>query len=576
MSTVAQLERLRVLIERLAPLGAVQRGTLIRAQDWNEVIAVLIEVARATLAEGGVNAGVPPHDHPDQVKVSWLEPTLRALIERGPLSDPAAAGKLDELHRRATRFSDSISKFERDLTEIRTRIADVATRDLVRQSEITTVRRLVEAIDARGDDLQTMRAALNSIRKDVQTAMSLASRMQIDGQPVDIAVVDQRIRRVEELRERLQMPGGELLDGNRLEERLTGLTNTFVTQEQLDEALDGREATLPEGVLADLRSALQVDLRTETDGILQFRLGELRDEVNGRLGQIDGMISRAVADAGVSLRDETLAAIRPEIASSVRQAVQQSETATTTLITSSIDAVRADLARSAEEVRGSVEDLAATQIERQLGTALESVRSSLAALQQATTSLDQRLNVNQFQLGELSTRDALIERNANMAREELRRSLIAEMDTRGQNQTRTFERLIAEREQAINQRIDAATNDVRRGMTEQIRRAAAEAVAAESRILATRLRAEMVTIASDQVRALQNDLNTTINRSVTEAMRAVPGIVSQEVRLATANLSELVRTEVRAAEPSLRIIAREEARVVGAVPSPVILGPINR
>src|SRR5262245_1523945 len=103
MPTVAELERLRALVERLTPLTQIQRGDLIRAQDWNDVVSALLDVARATLADNAADAPVSAHEHPDQVKMSWLEPSLRALIERGPLSDPAATGKLDDLGRRLGR-----------------------------------------------------------------------------------------------------------------------------------------------------------------------------------------------------------------------------------------------------------------------------------------------------------------------------------------------------------------------------------------------------------------------------------------------------------------------------------------
>ena len=89
MPTVAQLDRLKALVDRLTPLTQIQRGELIRAQDWNDVVGMLLEVARAVLAEDAAEQTVPPHEHPDQVKSSWLDPSLRAIMERGPLSDPA-------------------------------------------------------------------------------------------------------------------------------------------------------------------------------------------------------------------------------------------------------------------------------------------------------------------------------------------------------------------------------------------------------------------------------------------------------------------------------------------------------
>ena len=79
MPTVAELQRLDALINRLTPLSQVAQGELIRAQAWNDVVGTVIEVARAVLADAQVEV-VPAHDHPEQVELSWLDPRLRSLI----------------------------------------------------------------------------------------------------------------------------------------------------------------------------------------------------------------------------------------------------------------------------------------------------------------------------------------------------------------------------------------------------------------------------------------------------------------------------------------------------------------
>ena len=76
MPTVAQLDRLKALVDRLTPLTQIQRGELIRAQDWNDVVGTLLEVARAVLADEVTPQTVPPHEHPDQVKTSLARPCI--------------------------------------------------------------------------------------------------------------------------------------------------------------------------------------------------------------------------------------------------------------------------------------------------------------------------------------------------------------------------------------------------------------------------------------------------------------------------------------------------------------------
>ena len=436
------------------------------------------------------------------------------------------------------------------------------------------MRRTVEAINARRDDIQALRVSLDSIRADVQTAVDVASRLQLNGQLVDIAVLDQRIRSVEELRTRLQLPTGELLDAPRLEARLTELTNTLVTQEQLDQVLRDRPVDVPGSVVADLRNSLQAALRTELEGVVSARLGDFRIEVNTRLGQIDAVVARAVADASPGIRDAALSAIRAELTSTIATAIQQSESAVNTRLTTAIDSVRAEVTGGLSEVRGSVAGLAASEVNRLLPTQLDPMRQGITALQQSTASLNQRLAAQETGLQNVATRVEVITREDVAARDDLRRSLIAEMDTRDQAQARNFDRRLADLDAVIRRHTDAAINDARRSITEQVQRAAADAAAAEVRVLATRLRAEMVSIAADQVAALQDDLRTIVTNSVSDAMKAVPGIVSQEVRLATANIPQLIKTEVNALQPTIRSIVNAELANRPITPG-VITGPIR-
>src|SRR5215470_16314028 len=223
MPTVAQLDRLKALVDKLTPLMQIQRGELIRAQDWNDVVGTLLEVARAVLADDVTPQTVPPHEHPDQVKTSWLDPTLRAILQGGPLVDPAQDGRLGEVERRASRLSSMLDQIQSDSSEVRNRVSEISTRDLTRQADITSVRRTVDGINARGDEIQALRVTLASIQKDVQVAVSVGSQLQVNGQTVDMAAIDQRISSVEQLRDRLRTPAGDLLDATQLESRLTEL-----------------------------------------------------------------------------------------------------------------------------------------------------------------------------------------------------------------------------------------------------------------------------------------------------------------------------------------------------------------
>lgn len=189
MPTVEELERLDALVPRLIRLSNLRPGELIRAQDWNDIVGVLIEVTRAVLA-ADQNAVVPPHEHPDQVAVGWLDPRLRALIERGSGAEPDAAGKLNTLDRRVERLNLRLEDLVAGIGDVRGRINDVVTRDLTRESEVTTVRRKIEGMGDSRDDILGMRETLQSLQKDLGVAVDLSTRLQVNGQPVDMTLID--------------------------------------------------------------------------------------------------------------------------------------------------------------------------------------------------------------------------------------------------------------------------------------------------------------------------------------------------------------------------------------------------
>lgn len=580
MPTAAQLDRLRALLGQLTPLANVQRGELIRAQDWNEVVRVLVELTRTVLTEEPQPATIPAHEHPDQVKITWLDPGLRAMVERGPLSDPAAGARLGDVERRIARLTSRLDQVQTDTTEVRNRVTEVSARDLARQAEVTSVRRTVEGIDGRRDDVQALRGALQAIQRDVQTAVGLGERLTVNGQPVDMAVVDQRIRLVEELRQRLTTPGGQLLDATGLENRLSQLTNTLVTQQQLDQALRTRVTEIPQGTLDGLRDSVATGVRQEMDGLIATRFRDFRTETNTRLGEIDATVGRGIADALPGVTQSTLAAVRPEIVAAVQRAAQDTQAAVSRQLGDSTTAIRAEVTAQLGDVRSALSREVASQLSTQLAPQLDSMRSTLNGLRDQTTGLAQRIAQGETATQALATRAEQLARDEGAARADLQRTLITEVQTRDSALAADLDRRLTGFSQGNQDQLNAAIVGLQRALTDQIQRAATDAAAAEARNLTTRLRGEMAAVAQDQVTALRGNMQTLVTGAVADAMRAVPGIVSQEVRRATANLPDMVKTEFTNFRPQLQTMVQREVSTsvvtrpaVSTVPGGLVAGP---
>jgi|GEM_PF-455453 len=312
MSAVFELERLRALVERLRPLATVQRGDVIRADNWNVVVESLIELARAvtTLESEG---NVPPHDHPSEVSLDWLDAKLRQLVERGPLADPVAVTRVSEVEQQAVRLSTEIASVGAKLTGLRERLDETITRDLVRESSIVKVTKKVDGIADTREDVLSLRQTMDTIRTDLTAAIQVRRLLEIDGKPVNMKVFDGRVAELEQLRERLVMPNGQLLDAVTIEQRLQEVENRFVTRDELEDILDGRQGKLSAEDFSRIERSLSASLEAGLDAMVKKSEERMRADFNTRFADVDKIVSRAVSDSITTLQKSLTETLRTDL-----------------------------------------------------------------------------------------------------------------------------------------------------------------------------------------------------------------------------------------------------------------------
>lgn len=422
MPTVAELERLDALVQRLVPLTNVQRGELIQAQHWNLVVGALVELARDVLSEER-ESQVPAHGHPDQVSAGWLDPRLRTLLERGPLADPANVAKVAELERRLERLGSQGSQLDSGLKDARDRIADVSTRDLARQADITAIRRIIEGMADARDDVRDLRETLGQLQGEIRVAVEVGTRLVVDGQPVDMQLLHDRLKEVEGLRDRLRLPNGDWLDARALEIRLTELVNQFVTEEELDAAFDAR-------VRRDLD-----DLR-----------GQLLNAVDSRVSEATGTL-------------------RTDVLTQVNQALEGARGEFGTRFVDVQSAVAAQLDRGLTAVR----DQLVTEVDGRVTTATTALRTELAGQMQQTS--DGLRGEIAAQVG--ATRqdfDALLARRVT----EVQSELTAQLERSGSTTREELTRWLSESTVKLQEELTARSTEFEKGLDTQLARGLAE------------------------------------------------------------------------------------------------------
>lgn len=215
----------------------------------------MIEVARSVLADDKTEE--VPHEHSDQVGLTWLDTKLRGLILEGGLNDPGSESQLFKLNREIDVLSKQFDQLRDSLSQLKSDLNGVSTRDLMRESDMTRVSRKIDGIADAREDVTNLRQTLRTLETDVKRAVEFGQTVVRDGETINIADMLTRVERVETLRADLTNTEGKVFNANDFEKRLVELQNTLVTEEELDEVLK----TVRDQVGSDLRSSVLEETR---------------------------------------------------------------------------------------------------------------------------------------------------------------------------------------------------------------------------------------------------------------------------------------------------------------------------
>jgi hypothetical protein len=395
MPSVADIERLKALTDRLLPLASRARGEVIAADDWNTVVGALLEVARAVVGDASGTA-VAPHDHPDQVTLGWLDPDLLALIERGRLADPGASARVTAIERRAAligRHIDDVAGQVRDLRAVTNRHE---TNDLDRASSLSVLSRTVSGIKDPRNEIATLRASLDAIGTNVSAVSAFAAGLG----DVTPAALLSGLGKVDDLEQRLTTPTGELLDAAEYERRLTELSTTLVTEDELTEAIKSRPARLTAAVKTELLEEAKIAAVRHAEDSATVITEGLRTQLTTRIEEVAQSAVTAAREAAGGFGDELKATITEQLT----QVIQEGQAATEERLGASVEAanesLQAAVDASIDRLEGSLDDRVRTAI---TDARPDLLASFTAMVDERLAALDDRLGVLQTDIGEVRT-----------------------------------------------------------------------------------------------------------------------------------------------------------------------------
>lgn len=550
MPTTADLERLQALLARLTPLSAKQRGELIAADDWNLLVGAIIEVGRAALA-AEANTAVPPHDHTDQVSIGWLDSQLRNLVSSGG-RDPAVETDFIKLRRDLGALSTRVDRVKTDIDDARLRVDRFATNDIVREAAVTRLdRKLLGAEDGRSD-IADLRNTLRTMEVEVQRAVEVGTRLEANGQTIDVAGLVQRTEALEALRDRLKNPDGTDLSAATLEARLTALQSRVVTQDQLTDALhDVRGGGVAGPDLAALMETVRATSRETASASVDSLATVLRGEINRSLGTIEPTVSAAVDRATQGVLSELRETTRQQVETTFGELSPRLRDDITGFVNDRLaDATAAMDARLAT-LQNRTAELVAGAVKEQLAGSLRTLDNRINDLKVSVDRLGDGVRRNDATLADLGQRFEVQRRDDATARSQLRSDLLDAV-TASEGRTRAAITIAVDAERTnLRTEVDASVTAARRDLEAHLSQVAREAASTEISVLSNRLRADTTAIVRTEVDGHLGGFRNQFTSEVNAMNQQVAGLVANEVARATSNIPTLVSNEVEILRPEI-------------------------
>lgn len=550
MATTENLERLEGLVKTLSPLANKRSGELIEAAQWNQLVGGVLEVARAGLAQP-VDETVPEHKHTDGVSLEWLTPKLRALVTEGGLSDPTSQAAFAKLERKVDRLTTRMDELTDKLGRLQADLAGVQTKDVVRQGEVAELGRKVDGVRDSRDDIARLRTSLDSISTDVQKAVAVAGNLTSGGQLIDVAALVGRVDALDGLRAALTTPAGNLLSAAEYERRLEALRAQLVTEDDLRSSLDGLREEFGGFDTSSILDEARVAGRAEVDNaIVSFRVSnsaELDRRFSAQDALVDDRVARATGDLTASILDAARNQWQPALNAGLTKlqgTITQAEAARDA-------ATRAAIGQNIAKVENSIGTLASSAATKALDAALADVQARLDANGDRLTAVEKQGATNSTNIAANATKLETTRRNLEAADAKLEQNLSAEISKLSQSIDSRLDARIPTLRSDLRADLQGDISALGRDLETRLNNTIRGTVVTEVGVTSGRLRSDISSVIDTQMAAVREDMNTRIDAGLATNAARVSGLVTNEVRRATADLDTRVERAVNAFIPEI-------------------------
>ena len=314
MATTETLDRIARIVDELGPLSNVERGTPLRASDWNTLASAVLDLARMSFQrESGDREALArdfapvAHEHVGQVDATWFDDATRASIQQPAGGDADLRAELRNLQSALAALRTDLAGVRAEFKRLQLSIDGVQDNDRAREDKFTRLDLRVESLRDVRDDVAKTQQRLDQVGGRVEEALKFRDKL-VDpaGAPIDVGVLAGKIGALEQLRDNLKAADGTLVRYRDFESRLVAIEGSTITQAKLDasvlshlsDASSAANAELSKNLLlkADALAADRFAVAaTRLDG-LQADFGSLRGRVDTQDQAVDSLRVRTGAN----------------------------------------------------------------------------------------------------------------------------------------------------------------------------------------------------------------------------------------------------------------------------------------
>jgi hypothetical protein len=304
MAGAEPLDRIGALAAGLAPLGAMQRGMPIEADDWNVLVATLqgiLELDRGQFdaLRGALADAYAPtvHEHLGTVSVAWLASDLQARVGDGA-SAVSLLSAIADLRRQVDAERQEVARLTAVVEDLQRRIDRSSVDNLDRGTRLHRFEDRLTGVEDLKVTVGAMTGTVQSLRPGIEQVLQLkASLTDPNGNPVDVAGLQGQIQDLQGMRDLFTGINGEVVHIKDIETRIADLKDV------VDHATPGG--------LEQRFGALSTDLQGRVDSAIAQQGDTLRGELDQRLQANQDASTeqvRVALDAASVKIDETLTA----------------------------------------------------------------------------------------------------------------------------------------------------------------------------------------------------------------------------------------------------------------------------